>query len=79
MMQASSEHPLAKAIMEYARHFHFFDEPSDTDQSYSEQAKFSGWLQDVSDFSVLPGKGIQCSVDGKWVLVSFQHHDIHNF
>ncbi|XP_075091240.1 copper-transporting ATPase RAN1 isoform X2 [Nicotiana tabacum] len=67
--EASSEHPLAKAIMEYARHFHFFDEPSDTDQSYSEQAKFSGWLQDVSDFSVLPGKGIQCSVDGKWVLI----------
>lgn len=81
MMQASSEHPLAKAIMEYARHFHFFDEPSDTGefQSYSEQAKFSGWLQDVSDFSVLPGKGVQCFIDGKWVLVSFQHHDIPNF
>ncbi|XP_075106156.1 copper-transporting ATPase RAN1 isoform X2 [Nicotiana tabacum] len=69
--EASSEHPLAKAIMEYARHFHFFDEPSDTGefQSYSEQAKFSGWLQDVSDFSVLPGKGVQCFIDGKWVLI----------
>lgn len=74
IMQASSEHPLAKAILEYARHFHFFDEPSNTSefQTYSEQAKFSGWLHDVSDFSVLPGKGIQCSIDGKWVLVSFQ-------
>lgn len=69
--EASSEHPLAKAIMEYARHFHFFDKPSDTGefQIYSEQAKFSGWLQDVSDFSVLPGKGVQCSIDGKWVLI----------
>ncbi|KAK4710619.1 hypothetical protein R3W88_005132 [Solanum pinnatisectum] len=69
--EASSEHPLAKAILEYARHFHFFDEPSNTSefQTYSEQAKFSGWLHDVSDFSVLPGKGIQCSIDGKWILV----------
>ncbi|CAN4081804.1 unnamed protein product [Withania somnifera] len=69
--EASSEHPLAKAILEYARHFHFFDEPSNTNefQTYSKQAKFSGWLHDVSNFAVFPGKGIQCSVDGKWVLV----------
>ncbi|XP_016515405.2 copper-transporting ATPase RAN1 [Nicotiana tabacum] len=69
--EASSEHPLAKAILEYSRHFHFFDEPFDTkeSQSNSEQDKFSGWLHDVSDFSALPGKGVQCFIKGKWILV----------
>ncbi|CAN1327777.1 Copper-transporting ATPase RAN1 [Linum perenne] len=31
--EASSEHPLAKAIVEYARHFHFFDGPSPTKEA----------------------------------------------
>nr|KYP50266.1 Copper-transporting ATPase RAN1 [Cajanus cajan] len=57
--EASSEHPLAKAILQYARHFHFFDESSPT----------SGWLYDVSDFSALPGRGVQCFIDGKPILV----------
>ncbi|CAI0392639.1 unnamed protein product, partial [Linum tenue] len=54
--EASSEHPLAKAIVEYARHFHFFDGPSPTK------------LLDVSDFSALPGTGVKCCIDGKRVL-----------
>lgn len=73
MAQASSEHPLAKAIVEYARHFHFFDEPSTTKdtQNRSKESKFSSWLLDVSDFSALPGRGVQCFIDGKQILVSF--------
>lgn len=75
MMQASSEHPLGQAILEYARHFHFFDEPSNTNdtQSYGAKSKFSGWLHDVSDFSALPGRGVQCFIGGKMVLVSICH------
>ncbi|CAH9077172.1 unnamed protein product [Cuscuta epithymum] len=71
--EASSEHPLGQAILEYARHFHFFDEPSSNTtkeaQSYGMDSKFSGWLHDASDFSALPGRGILCCVGGKQVLV----------
>ncbi|KAK3432528.1 hypothetical protein EUGRSUZ_D00027 [Eucalyptus grandis] len=68
--EASSEHPLGKAIVEYARHFHFFDDPSETDDALnSKESMNSGWLQDVTEFSALPGRGIQCFIEGKRVLV----------
>lgn len=69
--EASSEHPLAVAIVEYARHFHFFEEPSTTKdaQDHSRETRFSGWLLDVSEFSALPGRGVQCFIKGKRVLV----------
>lgn len=40
-------------------------------QNHVLKSKFSGWLLGVSDFSALPGRGIQCFIDGKHVLVSF--------
>ncbi|KAJ9183338.1 hypothetical protein P3X46_007204 [Hevea brasiliensis] len=69
--EASSEHPLAKAIVEYARHFHFFDEPSATKdgQNNHNESIISGWLLDVSVFTALPGRGVKCFIDGKQVLV----------
>ncbi|KAG4946396.1 hypothetical protein AAZX31_15G150500 [Glycine max] len=69
--EASSEHPLAKAILAYARHFHFFDDSSDTTGTEidAENDAKSGWLFDVSDFSALPGIGVQCFIDGKLILV----------
>ncbi|MBA0862019.1 hypothetical protein Goshw_003531 [Gossypium schwendimanii] len=69
--EASSEHPLAKAIVEYARHFHFFDENSLTeDAQYSSKGSPNfAWLLDVAEFSAVPGRGIQCFIDGKQVLV----------
>ncbi|KAK2395236.1 copper-transporting ATPase RAN1 [Trifolium repens] len=63
--EASSEHPLAKAVLAYARHFHFFDDSSATTEN---DAK-SGWLFDVSDFSALPGRGVQCIINGRRILV----------
>ncbi|WVZ22118.1 hypothetical protein V8G54_000662 [Vigna mungo] len=67
---ASSEHPLGKAIVQYARHFLFFDESSPTSGTKNDAAVFkSGWLYDVSDFSALPGRGVQCFIDGKRILV----------
>ncbi|QCE13197.1 copper-transporting ATPase RAN1-like [Vigna unguiculata] len=65
--EASSEHPLAQAILAYARHFHFFDDSS-ADTGAENDVK-TGWLFDVSDFSALPGRGVQCLIDGKRILV----------
>ncbi|CAK9321306.1 unnamed protein product [Citrullus colocynthis] len=67
--EASSEHPLGKAIVEYARHFHFFDEPSATKNLENQSKESSGWLYDATDFSALPGQGIQCIIEGKRILV----------
>ncbi|KAK7399816.1 hypothetical protein VNO78_11009 [Psophocarpus tetragonolobus] len=68
--EASSEHPLAKAILQYARHFHFFDESSPTSGTKTDAEEFkSGWLYNVSDFSALPGRGVQCDIDGRRILV----------
>ncbi|KAK9733503.1 hypothetical protein RND81_04G071400 [Saponaria officinalis] len=68
--EASSEHPLGKAVVEYARHFHFF-EPSETTNkdNADNDGRYAGWLLDVSDFFAVPGKGIRCFVDGKRVLI----------
>jgi Cu+-exporting ATPase len=70
--EASSEHPLAKAILQYARHFHFFDGSSLTNGSQNDANELkSGWLYDASDFSAIPGRGVQCVVDGQRILVMF--------
>uniref|UniRef100_A0A0D9WT07 HMA domain-containing protein n=1 Tax=Leersia perrieri TaxID=77586 RepID=A0A0D9WT07_9ORYZ len=69
--EASSEHPLAKAIVDYAFHFHFFGKLP-TSKNGIEQRKeeiLSRWLLQVEDFSALPGKGVQCLINGKKVLV----------
>ncbi|CAN6200854.1 unnamed protein product [Urochloa humidicola] len=69
--EASSEHPLAKAVLDYAFHFHFFGKlPSS--KGGIEQRKdevLSKWLLEAEDFSAVPGKGVQCSINGKHVLV----------
>ncbi|XP_057534558.1 copper-transporting ATPase RAN1-like isoform X2 [Amaranthus tricolor] len=68
--EASSEHPLAKAVVEYARHFHFF-EPSETKDSLKNEknSKELGWLLEVSDFLAVPGRGVQCFIDRKRILI----------
>lgn len=70
LIQASSEHPLGKAILQYARHFHFFDgsAPTNGTQNDAKELK-SGWLYDASDFSAIPGRGVQCFIGGKRILV----------
>ncbi|CAN1828508.1 Copper-transporting ATPase RAN1 [Linum perenne] len=69
--EASSEHPLAKAVVDYARHFHFFDGPSPKKdgENHTKDSENLGWLLNVSDFSALPGTGVKCYIDGKRVLV----------
>ncbi|KAL3520381.1 hypothetical protein ACH5RR_018530 [Cinchona calisaya] len=61
-VEASSEHPLAKAIVEYAYHFHFFDESSGVakdGKSHNIETKYFGWLLDILDFFVVPRKEIE--------------------
>ncbi|XP_076933153.1 copper-transporting ATPase RAN1-like [Bidens hawaiensis] len=69
--EANSEHPLSKAIMEYACHFHFFEDPNVTKDSQNviNDEKMMGWLLDVVDFCAIPGKGIQCHINQKQILV----------
>nr|POE46514.1 copper-transporting atpase ran1 [Quercus suber] len=51
--------------MEYARHFHFFDEASATKDSPKHNKETnSGWLFDVLEFSALAGK--RCPVLYRW-------------
>ncbi|KAL5663649.1 hypothetical protein ACJX0J_023757, partial [Zea mays] len=68
--EASSEHPLAKAILDYALHFHFFGKlPSSKDGIEQRKDKvLSQWLLEAEDFSAVSGKGVQCSINGKHVL-----------
>lgn len=62
---------MAKAIVAYARHFHYFDEPTEDGETNNKDLQNSGWLLETSDFSALPGKGIQCLVNEKMILVGF--------
>ncbi|ERN15033.1 hypothetical protein AMTRI_Chr02g214090 [Amborella trichopoda] len=68
--EACSEHPLARAIEDYAYHYHFFGEaPTSKNVIQSKGSKASGWLHEVEGFSAMPGRGVQCSIHGKMVLV----------
>eukprot|EP01018_Ginkgo_biloba_P029282 Gb_13704 [translate_table: standard] len=70
--EASSEHPLARAVVDYAYHFHFFGELptiADLQGLGTEQIKNTGWLMNVSNFEALPGRGVKCLIDGRDVYV----------
>ncbi|XP_068657122.1 copper-transporting ATPase RAN1 isoform X2 [Aristolochia californica] len=70
--EASSEHPLARAIIDYAYHFHFFDGVPDAKmgaQNHVKGANSSSWLHDALEFVAIPGKGVQSIINGKKVLV----------
>ncbi|KAL8112570.1 hypothetical protein AgCh_020045 [Apium graveolens] len=69
--QDSSECPLAKVIMEYSPHFHFFEDSlAITNIRYLEkEPKYSG-VAEASHFPALPERGVECFIDGKRVLIS---------
>ncbi|XP_024978686.1 copper-transporting ATPase RAN1-like isoform X2 [Cynara cardunculus var. scolymus] len=68
---ANSEHPIAKAILEYARHFHFFEDPTviKDPKNESNDSTNTEWLLDTSNFSAIPGRGIEADINQKQILV----------
>ncbi|CAD5172297.1 unnamed protein product [Musa acuminata subsp. malaccensis] len=69
--EASSEHPLARAILDYAYHYNFFDKLPTVEGAtkQSREEILSEWLLEAIEFSALPGRGVQCLIDEKKVLV----------
>jgi Cu+-exporting ATPase len=78
--EASSEHPLAKAVLDYAFHFHFFGKlPSMKDGiEQRKEEVLSQWLLEAEDFSAIPGKGVRCLINGKRILVGNRSLIIEN-
>ncbi|GJM97739.1 hypothetical protein PR202_ga14690 [Eleusine coracana subsp. coracana] len=78
--EASSEHPLAKAVLDYAFHFHFFGKlPSSKDGiEQRKEEVLSQWLLEAEDFSAIPGKGVRCLINGKHILVGNRSLIIEN-
>ncbi|KAJ6802166.1 copper-transporting ATPase RAN1-like [Iris pallida] len=66
--EASSEHPLGRAIIDYAYHYHFFGKFEDSKKQKKEEI-LSKLLIEASDFNALPGRGVQCFIKGRSVLV----------
>eukprot|EP00250_Pteridium_aquilinum_P014119 c21795_g1_i1 orf=915-3872(+) len=64
--EASSEHPLAKAIVQYMNGESSLEVEGNAEGLVG---KNIGWLRKVSSFEALPGKGVRCIVDGKSLLV----------
>ncbi|WOL03363.1 copper-transporting ATPase RAN1 [Canna indica] len=69
--EASSEHPLARAIIDYAYRYHFFDTFPTIEGATKEsrEENLAEWLLEAHDFSALPGRGVQCLINGKRVVV----------
>ncbi|KAJ9557487.1 hypothetical protein OSB04_012101 [Centaurea solstitialis] len=67
--EANSEHPIAKAIVEYARHYHFFKDPNVINSPKNESNTNTEWLLDASDFCAIPGRGIEADINQKQILV----------
>ncbi|KAH7439364.1 hypothetical protein KP509_04G057700 [Ceratopteris richardii] len=64
--EAGSEHPLAKALVDYMNGFLSSQGDESSDALH---IKNTGWLRNVDSFEVVPGKGVRCNVDGRKLLV----------
>lgn len=64
--EAASEHPLAKAIVQYMNGESFSEEEWSADGL---NVKNTDWLRKVSSFETIPGKGVCCVVDSRNLLV----------
>ncbi|CAI7856103.1 unnamed protein product [Closterium sp. NIES-54] len=87
--EANSEHPLGRAILDYAQHYFVFPGEGFTgDESTSpsscsslspsaapslKPSKDMSWMREATECEVLAGMGIRCRVDGQVVLVGSRH------
>ncbi|KAL2635010.1 hypothetical protein R1flu_006489 [Riccia fluitans] len=69
--EASSEHPLAQAVIDYTHHFLGYDAPAylTPDSSQVIKAKDTSWLKKATAFEAIPGEGLTCEVEGKKIQV----------
>jgi Cu+-exporting ATPase len=67
--EAGSEHPLAKALVDYAHNHLVFTEPLTPRSAEMPRTRDMSWMRAASGFENIPGEGVRCSVDGVSVLV----------
>jgi Cu+-exporting ATPase len=73
LKQAGSEHPLAKAIVDYTHYFLEFGGPLTLKAAHTLRSRDTSWMKSVSSFENIPGKGVHCQVDNKGILVSYHY------
>ncbi|KAG0606618.1 hypothetical protein M758_9G155500 [Ceratodon purpureus] len=67
--EAGSEHPLAKALVDYAHNHLVFTEPLTPRSAEMPRTRDLSWMREASGFENIPGEGVRCSVGGVSVLV----------
>jgi Cu+-exporting ATPase len=72
LKQAGSEHPLAKAIVDYTHYFLEFGGPLTLKAAHTLRSRDTSWMKSASSFENIPGKGVHCQVDNKGILVGNQ-------
>jgi Cu+-exporting ATPase len=73
LKQAGSEHPLAKAIVDYTHYFLEFGGPSTLKAAPTLRNRDTSWMKSASSFENIPGKEVHCQVDNKGILVSYHY------
>ncbi|GAB4829623.1 serine/threonine protein kinase Ran1 [Ancistrocladus abbreviatus] len=73
LVEASSEHPVAKVILQYACHFHLFEDSSAAKElNHGKDLKFSGWLLDVGNRRLLTESGVTIPRDAENFVVGLE-------
>ena len=67
--ESGSEHPLAKALVDYAHNHLVFTEPVTPRSAEMPKTRDLSWMREASEFENVPGEGVRCKVGGVYVLV----------
>ncbi|KAG0598266.1 hypothetical protein M758_12G059200 [Ceratodon purpureus] len=67
--EAGSEHPLAKALADYAHNHLVFTEPLTPRSADMPRTRDLSWMREALEFENIPGEGVRCTVGRVSVLV----------